>query len=175
MFKNIRTKNKKAFTLLEIIIVIVIIWILMSATMKFGGDRIWFLNNKNIKEQFLDNYSLLQSNNTMTNYYVWKIYQDLDINFSIWMSDFSYQYNSYDSLYTGQTYVDWGSYKIQSLKVNWDSVSNINVSMTPYILGCSIQGGSNSFAEINILVNNAKEYCFRINSDICRMISVSCE
>ena len=78
-------------------------------------------------------------------------------------------------MYTWQTYIDWGAYKIQSLSVNWDNVSKLNISMEPYIIGCHIQSGSDSFAEMTILVNNAKEYCFKINSDICRMISVSCE
>jgi prepilin-type N-terminal cleavage/methylation domain-containing protein len=59
----------KAFTILELTMVIIIIGVLMAATMKFGGDRIGFLNDKNVKEQFMDNYSLLQSNNTMTNYH----------------------------------------------------------------------------------------------------------
>lgn len=175
MFKKLKMKNKKAFTLLEIVIVIVIIWILMSATMKFGGDRIWFLNNKNIKEQFLDSYSLLQSNNTMTNYYLWKIYKNLDINFDIWSDKFAYKYNLYDSSFTWQTYVDGGSYQINKLNVDWKNVSNLNISMTPYVLWCTIQDQNSAEAELGILVNNSKQYCFKINSDICRIVSISCE
>jgi len=155
--------------------VIIIIGVLMAATMKFGGDRIGFLNDKNVKEQFMDNYSLLQSNNTMTNYHRWRIYKDLELNFDIWMNYLDYKYNLYDSFYTWQAYVDWGSYKINRLKVNWDIVSNLNISMVPYVLGCYIQNESGASAEIGILVNDSKEYCFSINSDICRMISVSCE
>jgi hypothetical protein len=41
----------------------------MAATMKFSGDRIGILNNKNIQEQFLDSFLVLQSQNNMTNYY----------------------------------------------------------------------------------------------------------
>jgi hypothetical protein len=38
--------------------------------MKFGGDRIGFLGDKNIKEQFMSNYDDLYSDNMMTNYYL---------------------------------------------------------------------------------------------------------
>ena len=169
-----KIKKIKAFTLLELTIVVVIIGVLMAATMKFGWNRIWLLNNKNIQEQFLNHYSSLQSRNNMTNYYMWKIYQNLHINFELGENDFWYKYDSYESAYTGRTYVEWWNYKINVLSIDWKDIKSASVIMTPYSLWCMI---GNDWNELNIwvLVNNSKQYCFSIQSDNCRMRNVSCK
>ncbi len=145
----------------------------MAATMKFGWDRIWLLNNKNIQEQFLDDYISLQSKNNMTNYHMWKIYQNLQINFELEKDHFDYKYDSYGFIHTGRTYVEWWNYKINMLSIDWKESSSASVLMTPYSLWCVIGG---NWGELNIwvLVNNSKQYCFSIQSDNCRMRNVSC-
>ena len=145
----------------------------MAATMKFGWERIWLLNNKNIQEQFLDNYALLQSKNNMTNYYMWKIYQDAMINFNLWEDHFDYQYNHYDLIYTGRTYVEWWNYKINMLSIDGKNIESSNITMVPYTLWCLIENGWSEL-KIWILINNSKQYCFSIQSDNCRMRNVSC-
>lgn len=166
-------KKIKAFTILELTIVIVIIWVLMAATMRFWWDRIWLLNNKNIQEQFIDDYTSLQSKNNMTNYYMWKIYQTWVINFELEKDYFDYQYDSYGFIYTGRTYVEWWNYKINMLAIDGVDVKYVDVSMIPYYLWCLIGDG---WDELNIwiFVNNSKQYCFSIQSDNCRIRHVSC-
>jgi prepilin-type N-terminal cleavage/methylation domain-containing protein len=172
-----KSKLKRAFTLLEIMIVIVIIWILMWATMRFGWDRIGFLNNKNIKEQFISNYDTLYSNNMTTNYYMWNLYTDLEIAFILWYTWFDYIYKWYgaDNIFSGTTRVDGGIYEIINISIDWEEMEDVTISLVPYILGCNINWWQNQLAEIEIFVNNAKNYCFEINSDNCRMYSVSCD
>ncbi|MCK9467549.1 MAG: type II secretion system GspH family protein [Candidatus Absconditabacterales bacterium] len=174
-------KKLKAFTILELTIVIVIIGILMAATMKFGGDRIAILNNKNIQEQFLDNFSSLQIQNNMTNYHSGKTYQTLQIKFISKKDSFSYFYHAYDSIIdTGTMFVEGGKYSIEKIILDEKEVSDANIYMKPYTLGCIIKekeeegsGDSKNF-KISILVNDAKEYCFSIASNNCKIKTISC-
>lgn len=179
MLKKLKNifKFKKAFTLIEIMMVIVIIWILMAATMRFGGDRIGFLNDKNVKEQFVSTYDTLYSNNMMTSYHLWDPYTNLDIDFVLWRAGFDYLYRWYGSanIFSDTTKVDGGEYKIVNLTVDWKDVDSINVSLEPYILGCKINWSDISIVKIDLLVNQSKNYCFKINSDSCRISSISCD
>lgn len=168
-------KIKKAFTLLEIVLVIVIIWVIMWATMKFGWDRIGFLNNKNVKEQFVSSYDSLYSSNMMTSYYQGEIYNELKVKSEKWKDMIEYFYNTHGEVYSGRTFVDGGSYEINGLSLNWKDIDLLNIVMKPHVLGCKINGKTDTKASISILVNNSKNYCFQINSDTCRISSVSCK
>ena len=175
-------KKLKAFTIIELTIVIVIIWILMAATMKFSGDRIGILNNKNIQEQFLDSFLALQSQNNMTNYYSWKIYETLKINFILENDHFNYSYhNSYDdsTIDTLTAIVEWWKYKISEIMLDGKGeFSEVDVLMQPYTLWCKITNNDGSLSWKNlklwILVNDTKEYCFSVESNNCKIKTISC-
>ncbi len=172
-----KLKFKKAFTLIEIMMVIVIIWILMAATMRFGGDRIGFLNNKNVKEQFVSSYDTLYSNNMMTSYHMWDPYTQLNVNFAIWDTGFGYSYQGYWSanIFSDRTKVDGGEYEIIKLSVDGKGVDDTSVSFEPYILGCKINWSEANLVDIDLLVNHSKNYCFEINADSCRISWKSCD
>ncbi|MBU0627013.1 prepilin-type N-terminal cleavage/methylation domain-containing protein [Patescibacteria group bacterium] len=59
---------KKGFTLIEIIIVIAIISILMTITMKFGSGRINLLQYQTNKEEFAADYDQLYTQILTSNY-----------------------------------------------------------------------------------------------------------
>lgn len=168
---------KRAFTLLEMIIVIIIIGILIAATMRFGGGRVSFLNNKNVKEQFVSSYDKLYSNNMLSSYDMWEIYTILNINFQVGFSWFNYGYIDYnwDEISTDFVNIEAGSYIINKIEVGWNDVTWINLDFMPYVLWCTINNQVNDSAEIEIIVNNDKSYCFEIKSDNCRMKKISCE
>lgn len=54
---------KKAFTLIEIVIVLLIISILLVATIGLGSNRITDIKAQSIKEQFIGYYNELYSQN----------------------------------------------------------------------------------------------------------------
>jgi prepilin-type N-terminal cleavage/methylation domain-containing protein len=60
---------KKAFTLIELMIVITVIGILMGVTMKFGSNRIVDLKAQSLKDKFVDNYAMVQSQNLASSYH----------------------------------------------------------------------------------------------------------
>ena len=175
MLKNI-FKFKKAFTLIEIMIVIVIVWILMTATMRFWWDRIGFLNNKNVKEQFISNYDSIYSDTLMSNYYLWDIFKTLQIKFSVWTTWFGADYHRYnDDVIIRNTYVDGWKYKITKLSLDGNSMDDVILSFSPYILWCKIDWLDDKVLEIDLFVNDSKNYCFEINSDNCRISTIMCK
>jgi len=143
--------------------------------MKFWWDRIGFLNNKNVKEQFVSTYDSIYSNNMMTSYYQGEIYQNLELKMQSAENKFEYFYNTYGEVYSGRTFVDGGSYQIDWLFLDWKDIDSLSVVMKPHVLGCKINREEDTKASISILVNNSKKYCFQINSDNCRIFSVSCK
>ena len=70
---------KKAFTLIEMVIVLVIIGILMAATMRFGSNRIVDLKAQSIKEQFVGWYNEIYSQNMTSSFRDGKKYQRLTV------------------------------------------------------------------------------------------------
>ncbi|HRX64053.1 MAG TPA: prepilin-type N-terminal cleavage/methylation domain-containing protein [Candidatus Absconditabacterales bacterium] len=162
-------KKIKAFTVLEIVIVIVIVGVLMGATMKFGGDRIGFLNQKNIKEQFLSSYENLYSQNLLTSYKNKKIYNKLELNFEKGSNHIGYQYLGYndDLIFSGRTFVDGGDYQISQLFLDGEEQDLIKVYLKPYDISCDLD--EHKQGKICILVNKSKEYCFLIKKDNCRI------
>ena len=59
---------KKAFTLIEMVIVLMIIGILMAATMRFGSGRIVDLKAQSLKEQFIGYYNGIYSQNMTSSF-----------------------------------------------------------------------------------------------------------
>ncbi|MEI8090965.1 MAG: type II secretion system protein [bacterium] len=72
---------KKAFTLIEMVLVLVIIGILMGVTMKFGSNRITDLKAQSLKDKFVDTYSEVQSQNLASSYHQQYRYTTLTLTF----------------------------------------------------------------------------------------------
>jgi len=168
---------KGAFTLLEIIIVIIIIGILIAATMRFWGGRVSFLNNKNVKEQFISSYDQLYSDNVLSSYYMWEIYTNLNINFESWLSWFDYVYvdRDWNEIFSDFAGIEVGNYVINKIEINWIKKDEISLEFTPYVLWCSVGGQIDDSVNIEIIVNHDKAYCFEISPDSCRIEKISCD
>lgn len=181
--------NKKGFTLIEMLIVIVIIWILMTISMWISWDRVRVLKTKAVEEQILYNYNNLFSKNMLTNYYSWELYKDLKIVFTEWNSSFQYYYNKFDGgSYTWNTFLQSGKYNISEiLGDNNRNLRNVNIIFYPYELWCKISAveqssnrtnnNSNnpiSSLKIKFLVNDNEDYCVKLSSDLCKMERIDC-
>ena len=55
MIQKIKNQNisRKAFTLIEMVIVLIIIWIMLTATVFLSGEQIQKVKNKTVKESIL--------------------------------------------------------------------------------------------------------------------------
>lgn len=170
------SKSKNAFTLIEMLVVIFIITIILMITMNFSGDRIQLLNNKNTQEEFITAFNdpyLLVSN---SNYIDGKKYNSLDIILSWGDNKISYTYHLSDwTEKTGSNNV-YDKIKINSLDVNWNKSNSLKISFTPYQLWCIFNNNEKGVAHMKIAVNNEREeYCFKISSQLGRLITIDCK
>ena len=167
--------KKNGFTLIEMIIVIVIIAIILWFTMKFSGDRIRLLNNKNVQEEFIWVYDNLFSTAMNTNYIAEWSYDNLvvqlDKNYD-WVK-YSY-YNGGEVLYSDTNNVLW-SMEIESIILNSGEKDNLLINFTPYTLWATFDNGQTGTANIKISVNNKKQiFCFQISSKLWRLENIEC-
>ena len=76
---------KKAFTLIELLIVICIISLLLGIGMNFGNNRIVELKVQTMKERFVDDYDVLLSQRLISSYQGTTRYHQLVISFDSWI------------------------------------------------------------------------------------------
>ena len=167
-------KQKSAFTIIEMLVVIFIVTIILWITMSFSGNRIQLLNNQNTKEEFISAYNeqfLIASN---SNYIDWTNYDKLILSFSVWDDDFSYQYKKGDMVVkSGRNDVLW-KIQIKQLFVWNESIQHLDIQLSPYELWCKFINGLNISKSLNasivVSVNgNRKDYCFQISSQLWRL------
>ena len=151
---------KKAFTLIEMVIVLVIIGILMGVTMKFSSNRIVDLKAQSLKDAFVDSYALAQSQNLASSYH-WKFhYTTMTLTF--WNGILA----QYDGSGDTQLFSDMEHMKLTN--VIWTQV----LSLTPYHMGCTLNEWT--WVSFNLEVNGNKTYCFSINPNTCTLKELPC-
>lgn len=190
--------NKKWFTLIEMLIVIVIIGILLTLSMRISWDRIQVLKTKSVWEQIVYNYNNLYVKNLLTNYYGQEMYENMVIRFSKWDTKLSYFYDTYpdsestsDNDYWLSEIVQWWKYEVENVYFDWNLNKSSNDNKTayvvfePYKIWCKIsdenpkESDSNvpeyNRLNIDLLVNWSRKYCFEIHSDLCKMEVTDCK
>lgn len=156
---------KKAFTLIEMVIVLLVIGVLMTATMRFGSGRIVDLKAQSLKEQFVGRYNDLYNQNMTSSFRDGTKYQQLTIGFG---SGTWYQTDQgtpiFDSKLNGLVF--------RSFVIDEDETSSVNLSFAPYVIGCSFEWSLFSFQVF--VPENGKQYCFEIPSETCKLIETRC-
>jgi prepilin-type N-terminal cleavage/methylation domain-containing protein len=165
---------KRAFTLIEMMIVIAVIAILLTVTLKFWNSRILDLKNQSSKEEFTSFYNQLYSQNLISNYQNAQKYNFMEIYLSTWIG-YSYDWNK-DIIYN-QISKD---INIIWLNISWKQSDKVKLKLLPFKLWCDIINTNTNLTwdslQFNILVGKTqKKYCFEIWSQNCKLIQVNCE
>ena len=152
---------KKAFTLIELMIVIMVIGILMGVTMKFSSNRITDLKAQSLKDRFVDNYVMVQSQNLASSYHGTGRYTTGQIIFdaTTWVLAL------YDNVATEQLLPDMTNMK---LLLSWTT----SLSFSPYHMWCVVNEWTWLF--FGLEVNGNKTYCFSINPNTCTLKELPC-
>ncbi len=162
---------KRAFTLIEIVIVLLVIGILMAATMRFGSGRIVDLKAQSLKEDFVGYYNELYNQN-MTSSYRDKIqYKNLIITFEsgVW-----YQ-TDYNAIVLSSKLSD---VVFRNFMLDIKQASNVQIHLVPYQLWCTFTSQDitgNIFLFQLYVPQNGKQYCFEIKSETCKLIETKCD
>lgn len=164
---------KKAFTLIEMVIVLLIIGILMAATMRFWSNRIVDLKAQSIKEQFVGYYNDLYGQNMTSSFRDGRKYDALTLVLTTGM------YYSLDSIpmMDARTLPNLEIKNLRFLPA-WTSFSVANLLLVPYHLWCLISNTSTTWNTLYfdlIIPENGKQYCFEISSRTCKLIEYRCD
>ena len=179
--------KKKWFTLIEMLIVIVIIGILLTLSMRISWDRIQILKTKSVWEQVVYNYNNLYAKNLLTNYYEWDMYENMVIRFVEWDTKLYYYYktdSTADKDYRLPEIVQWWKYEVDKIYFDWTKNMNASyVVFEPYKIWCKLldqdpkvsDGKTYATLNIDLLVNWNNKYCFKISKDLCKLEVVDCK
>ena len=170
--------KKRWFTLIEILIVIVIMSILLALSLGISSGRVQILKEKYAQEQFVSTYNTLFSRNFLTNYYDGVLYNNLVIQMEEWKQWFMYSYNTGvdNVIATGTTNIEWNIVVNDLSWRNNSSLYSVDIIFKPYEFGCTLSWWNETWNLLNIklLVDNKKNYCYQINSNLCRLEKIDC-
>lgn len=177
MIQKIKNQNTvcKAFTLIEMVIVLVIIWIMLMATVYMSGDQIQKVKNKTVKESILAEMQSRYSRNLWSSSIASKMYGTMEVTFS-WREnkiDFNYKSATWESIYS-YAFVD--RFEIKSISGIDNNSESVTLYYYPYNISCKIwTGEENEYQSVTIVarVNDMKDYCFVISKNNCRLIELS--
>lgn len=173
----------KAFTLIEMTIVLVIMWIMLMATVYMSGEQIQKVKDKSVKESILSEMQTRYARNLWSSSFEWVMYDTLDITFSSWESKIDFKYNAKDKESSKEnTFTD--KFEIKNIFTNYNDESGglpndtIQLTYTPYKIFCKIwesssEEDSNKNVIFVIRINNGKDYCFEILEKNCRLTEMS--
>ncbi len=181
-----KMKNKnishKAFTLIEMVIVLIIIWIMLTATVFLSGEQIQKVKNKTVKESILAEMQSRYSRNLWSSSFAGEMYDSMDVTFNSWDNKITFKYNTWGNEgWIENTFTDRFEIKYIIKNYNYNNVPNdshltgsISLKYLPYKISCTIwEEGGNTNVVFVARVNDNKDYCFEINQKNCRLVEVS--
>lgn len=159
------TKKHKAFTLIEVLIVISIAGMLATMTLQLNRSRIAEMKEMNEREIRLDRHNHTNRELTNTNYIDWN-----KISYMIW----NYKDKS--------SWVVWSWFDVTEKEVYSKNISlshysfswDIRIKKTPLSLWCEIlwdntNTSARESVNINLLSNNSeRKSCFKLDTTLCQ-------
>ena len=180
--------KKNAFTLVEMLIVLIIMGILLLFTAFLSGEQIQKIKDKSVKESILSERQSRYSRNLWSSSFAWIMYKDLDIGLESGDNKFSFTYK-WNSTWLNNSFND--NFIIKSIITNtWDNipnnikrVDNLIIKYHPYQMYCE-RWKYDSNLDFNTWdmkdslvivtrVNDSKDYCFEIKPNNCKLLEVS--
>lgn len=185
MIQKIKHQNKKhnAFTLIEMVIVLVVMGIMLMVTLFLSSDQIQKVKDKTVKESILAEMQTRYSRNLWSSSFAWVMYDTMDVTLYTEKNEIDFNYNPIGET-TGVNNAFTDNFKILGIYPNYhfenkptDESDIINLQYTPYKLSCKIweEDKSHDNVVIIIRVNDSRDYCFEIKQKNCRLIEVSKE
>lgn len=169
-------KNPKAFTLVEMLVVIVLIGVIISMTMFFSLDRLQQLQGQTAKEQFVSDIKFLRTHTLASSLYDWQAYQSATITIQDQDTGFTQTFVTLEDTIQEQKVLqnDWYIHTIYQQ----NPVEALSIIYTPYEIGCSIQVEESTIQQgVVALVTYfwTARYCFAIQPNTCTIQETDCD
>ena len=177
----------KAFTLIEMIIVLIIMWILLMMGIWLSGSQVQKIQNKTVKESILSEWQSRYSRNLGSSSFAWEHYNTMNVEIEKWSNQIKFSYknkgNTDDGWNENREYTFTDRFEI--ISISWYD-SPVTIKYKPYRISCSWWDDNgwdegwdsqkeNKTLNFKARVNNSQDYCFEINSKNCRLMEVKCE
>jgi len=156
---------KKWFTLVEVTIVVLIMWIILSITIFFGADYMKSLQLRTQKELLLNTINYTLSYVKSTNYYHWGRFSFIDITlFATWAS---VTLDSWTWFWESATLVD------SVLTFSWTTSETIR--LFPYVRACTDTANDQDVVSYEMESTKSDEkFCFDRDMRLCKLFVVAC-
>jgi len=172
---------KKAFTLIETLIVVIIAWILLSITFNLGWDYINFLRYKQDRENMVNLIDKTIIRTRSTNYYDGVKYSYLDLLFREDGIDISYgTWTPTTDACGWWTLID--TYDFQDMLFSW--LTDTTVRIEPFVIECSSrfrtwaqQNQCHAATWLNLTTISTisdDETCYEFSYEVCKFLLVNC-
>lgn len=187
MIQKMKNQNKKynAFTLIEMLIVLIVMWIMLMVTLFLSGDQIQKVRDKTVKETILAEMQSRYSRNLWSSSFAWTMYDHMDVELKWWSNEFIFSYYTWESDVPFLTNSLIDNFKIRYITFNYkyeasaqpEPSDSAKLRYTPYQISCEIGEAELDNQNIVIItrVNDSQDYCFEINKQNCRPIEISSE
>ena len=174
----------KAFTLIEIVIVMVIIGIITWMVMLLSGAQLQKLQYETLKQHILSEYQSRYSKNLTSSFHTNQRYDTMQMVLKAGESWIRFEY------FTGEQTPYWteriqGDFVIEHIFTDPDNyaapspVTQLTWIFKPYEIACALKSvdNGNDIHKIILLtrLKEKKYYCFSIHANMCRMTVLSDE
>jgi len=177
-------KSVSAFTLIEMVIVLVIIGIMLMATLYLSWDQIQKVRDKTVKESILAEMQSRYSRNLWSSSFAWLLYSWMEVTFSSWENKIDFKYNARNSSEENKENTFSDRFEIMDIIKNYNfngtipsnnRTENIKLTYSPYQISCKIWEDEESYNNVVMVfrVNDSRNYCFEINKKNCRLMEIS--
>lgn len=179
---NNQNVSHNAFSLIEMIIVLIVMWIMLMVTLLLSWDQIQKVRDKTVKESILAQMQSRYSRNLGSSSFWGMMYDHLDVELLSWGNEISFNYYTWNNESPSITDNFTDNYEIKYIKTNyyfdWDalqSIDSIKLKYTPYKISCKIWDWEDSDNNVVVVVrvNDSQNYCFEIKQKNCRLIEIS--
>ena len=174
MIKTTNTDNTKAkaFTLIEMIIVLIIMWILLMMGIWLSGSQVQKIQNKTVKESILSEWQSRYSRNLGSSSFAWEHYDTMNVEITSWSNQIKFIYSWENITWSEIIFTD----RFEIINISWHD-SPVTIKYEPYRISCSWLSWKEEEEKLQFKarVNNSQDYCFEINSKNCRLMEVKCE
>lgn len=178
-------KKIHGFTLIEMLIVLIIIWILTVFSLWISNDQIQKVRNKTVKEWVLAEWQSRYSRNLWSSSFSWIIYKHMDITLSKGENQIDIKYftwinnekafleNSFTNRFVIKDIINW-EYDIAKSEQN--TIDSVTLEYSPYRIACKIKDWTDEKDKITLVLNvndqEKADYCFEINNKNCRLLEL---
>lgn len=163
---------KRAFTLVEMLVVIVVISLMIWLVMFSWWKNVTEIQFRSDKETFLSTFTKIRTNALSSNYYKDVKYESLEMEYDSNKNKIKISYVSWwtnydlENIYFTNSFFSWSSW--------------FRISLYPYSLNCNLlyldpNINNNWMSIVQLRSKNKKySYCFNMESSSCRLKEIQC-